>query len=454
MTKTITPTENPLGSAPVGSLLRKFAIPSIISMTVSSLYNIVDQIFIGQGVGMLGNAATNVGFPMTTIATAIALLIGIGGAANFNLALGRKQTERARGIAGTAFGSLIIFGLLLCGIFQCFLQPIVIACGATEQTLPYALSYVGITSLGLPFYMIVTGGNHLIRADGKPTYSMAAMLSGTIINTILDPLFIFVFHWGIQGAALATVLGQIFSAVMVFIYIPKYLNHSLKLRDLIPKPFFFKAIASLGSAACLNQLAITIVQIVMNNTLRHYGALSPYGSDIPLAAVGIIMKVNMLFLSVVIGLSQGAQPIIGFNYGAQKYDRVKEAYKKAATAATIVAITGVLCFQIFPRQIISFFGSGDELYYRFSVKFFRTFLFATFFNGLQPVTSNFFTSIGKASRGIFLAMTRQIIFLIPLVLIFPLFFGIDGVMYAGPISDSAAGIVALILVTSEFKKMK
>ena len=454
MTNTISSAENPLGTVPVGSLLRKFAIPSIISMTVSSLYNIVDQIFIGQGVGMLGNAATNVGFPMTTIATALALLIGIGGAANFNLALGRKQTERARCIAGTAFGSLIISGILLCIIFQCFLKQIVLACGATEQTLPYALAYVGITSLGLPFYMVVTGGNHLIRADGKPTYSMASMLSGTIINTILDPLFIFVFHWGIQGAALATVLGQIFSAMMVFVYIPRYLNHSLKLPDLLPRPGYLKAVVSLGSAACLNQLAITVVQIVLNNTLRHYGALSPYGSDIPLAAVGIIMKVNMLFLSVVIGLSQGAQPIIGFNYGAGKYDRVKEAYLKAAGAATVVAIVGVLCFQIFPRQIISFFGSGDELYYEFSVKFFRIFLFATFFNGIQPVTSNFFTSIGKASRGIFLAMTRQIIFLLPLVLIFPLFMGIDGVMFAGPISDSAAGIIAIILVSREFRRLK
>lgn len=445
--------ENPLGTMPVGSLLRKFAIPSIISMVVSSLYNIVDQIFIGQGVGMLGNAATNVAFPMTTITVAISLLLGIGGAANFNLALGRKDTEKAKGIAGTAFGTLILAGILFCVVIRLFLKPVVMACGATGQTLDYSLAYVGITSLGFPFYMLTTGGNHLIRADGKPTYSMIMMLSGAIINTILDPIFIFVFHWGIQGAAWATVTGQVFSAFMVLFYMPKFQNHSLKFRDFIPKASYLKAIASLGSAACLNQLAITVVQILLNNTLRHYGSLSVYGSDIPLAVVGIVMKVNMLFLSIVIGLSQGAQPIISFNYGAQKYSRVKEAYLKAAGAASVVAVVGVLCFQLFPRQIISLFGSGDELYYQFAVKFFRIFLFCTFFNGLQPVTSNFFTSIGKASRGVFLSMTRQILFLVPLVIIFPLFMGIDGVMFAGPISDAAAGITAIILVVSEFKKM-
>ena len=446
-------TENPLGYAPVGSLLRKFAIPSIISMLVSALYNIVDQIFIGQGVGMLGNAATNVAFPMTTVTVAIALLLGIGGAANFNLALGRRQEDRARNIAGTAFGTLVLFGIAFCLVIRLFLKPVVLACGATDQTIDYSLAYVGITSLGFPFYMLSTGGNHLIRADGKPAYSMVMVLSGAILNTILDPLFIFVFKWGIQGAAWATVIGQIFSAILVLLYLPRYMNSSLKPGDFIPKADCLKAIISLGSAACLNQLAITVVQILMNNVLRRYGGLSEYGSDIPLAVVGIVMKVNMLFLSIVIGLSQGAQPIISFNYGARKYSRVKEAYLKAAGAATIVAILGVICFQVFPRQIISLFGNGDELYYKFAVKFFRIYLFCTFFNGLQPVTSNFFTSIGKATKGIFLSMTRQIIFLVPLILVFPIFMGIDGVMFAGPISDAAAGILAILLVSREFCKM-
>lgn len=445
--------ESPLGTAPIGQLLKKFAIPSIISMLVGALYNIVDQIFIGQGVGMLGNAATNVAFPLTTISTAACLLLGIGGAANYNLELGRKNKDKARNIAGTAFGSLIIFGISLCLLIRCFLKPLVIACGATEQTLPYSLSYVGITSLGFPFYILATGGNHLVRADGKPAYSMFATLSGAIINTVLDPLFIFGFGWGIEGAAWATVIGQIFSACMILFYLPKYQEHSLTLRHFIPKTSCLRAIIALGSASFLNQLAITVVQILLNNTLRHYGSESVYGSDIPIAVAGIVSKVNMLFLSVVIGISQGAQPIISFNYGAEKFERVKKAYLKAAGIASVVAFTGFLCFQIFPKQIISVFGNGDKLYYQFAVKFFRIFLFCTFFNGLQPVTANFFTSIGKAKKGIFLSMTRQIIFLIPLVIIFPLFMGVEGVMFAAPIADCAAGILAILLVKKEFKKM-
>lgn len=446
--------ENPLGTAPVGKLLRKFAIPSIISLVVASLYNIVDQIFIGQGVGMLGNAATNVAFPTTTIATALALLLGIGGATNFNLALGRKQSEKARQTAGTAFGSLLLVGIAVCIIIRIFLKPIILACGATDQNLDYSLAYVGITSIGFPFYMLTTGGSHLIRADGAPTYSMLAMLSGAIINTILDPLFIFAFDWGIEGAAWATVIGQIFSACMILFYLPRYYNRTLKGKDLIPQWSALRPVLSLGSAACLNQLAITIIQVLMNNTLRHYGTNSPYGSEIPLAVVGIVMKVNMLFLSVVIGLSQGAQPIISFNYGAKKFGRVKEAYLKAAGLATIMAVLATACFQIFPQPIISLFGTGDAMYYQFAIQFFRIFLLCTFLNGLQPVTANFFSSIGKATKGIFLSLTRQIIFLVPLVLLFPLFWGIDGVMYAGPIADGAAGILAILLVIREFKKMQ
>lgn len=219
--------------------------------------------------------------------------------------------------------------------------------------------------------MLSTGGSHLIRADGKPTYSMIATLSGAIINTILDPLFIFVFHWGIEGAALATVIGQIFSACMILFYLPKYLHNTLKFKDLIPRLSSLKAIISLGCASCLNQLAITVIQILLNNTLRHYGALSEYGSEIPLAVVGIVMKINTLFLAVVIGLSQGAQPIISFNYGAKKYRRVREAYTKAAGISTIIAVIAFFCFQIFPHQILSLFGTGNALYYRFAVRFFR-----------------------------------------------------------------------------------
>ena len=359
--------QNPLGSAPLGKLLVKFAVPSIISMLVSALYNIVDQIFIGQGVGLYGNAATNVAFPLTTLATAVGLMLGIGGASNFNLEMGRKHEENAKKIAGTAFGSLVIAGVIICIVARIFLRPLITVFGATEYVMDYAMTYVGITSLGMPFFVLTTGGTHLIRADGKPTYSMLSALAGAVINTILDPLFIFVFKWGIAGAAWATIIGQIFSALMVLGYLPKFHTVKLSMHDFMPKSRFLKMVMALGMAACFNQLAIFVTQIVMNNVLRYYGALSIYGSDIPLAVVGVGSKVNMVFLSIVIGISQGAQPIIGFNYGAAQYSRVKKTYRLAATVATIIAVIAFAGFQIFPRQITALFGSGDELYEQFAV---------------------------------------------------------------------------------------
>lgn len=445
--------KNPLGYAPIGRLLPKFAVPAVISMLVSALYNIVDQIFIGQGVGMYGNAATNVAFPLTTLATSVGLLLGIGGASNFNLEMGRKHEEKAKKIAGSAFGSLFIAGVVICVIVRLFLKPLILAFGATPEVLNYAIEYVGITSLGMPFYILGVGGNHLVRADGSPTYSMIANVSGALLNTILDPLFIFVFNWGIAGAAWATILGQFVSAILIMVYWPRYKTVKLEKKDFIPRLSCVRQIASLGAASCFNQLAMMVTQIVMNNVLSHYGALSVYGSDIPLAVVGIVSKVNMVFMSIVIGISQGSQPIFGFNYGAQQYDRVKKTYKLSASLATGIAMVAFLGFQIFPRQIISIFGNGDELYYQFAISFFRIFMFFTFVNGIQPLTANFFTSLGKARKGIFLSMTRQLIFLIPLVLILPVFMGIEGVMYAGPIADVIAGILAIVFVYREFRSM-
>lgn len=445
--------KNPLGYVSVGKLLPKFAIPAVISMLVSALYNIVDQIFIGQGVGMYGNAATNVAFPLTTLATSVGLLLGIGGASNFNLEMGRKHEEKAEKIAGSAFGSLFIAGIVICVIVRLFLNPLILAFGATPDVIDYVMEYVGITSIGMPFYILAIGGNHLIRADGSPTYSMIANVSGALLNTILDPLFIFGFHWGIAGAAWATIIGQFVSAVMIMIYWPRYKTVELKKKDFIPRLSCVGQIASLGAASCFNQLAMMVTQIVMNNVLRHYGALSVYGSDIPLAVVGIVSKVNMVFMSIVIGISQGSQPIFGFNYGAKQYDRVRKTYKLSASLATGIAVLAFLGFQIFPRQIISIFGNGDELYYQFAISYFHIFMFFTFLNGIQPLTANFFTSLGKARKGIFLSMTRQLIFLIPLVLVLPVFMGIEGVMYAGPIADAVAGILAVVFVYREFRSM-
>ena len=447
------PSENSLGSEPISTLLRRFAVPSVIAMLVSALYNMVDQLFIGHSIGVLGNAATNVAFPLSMVCTSIGLLCGIGGAANFNLCMGRREPEHAKSYVGSAISMLAILGVILCVAVQLFLHPMMLLFGATPDVIDYACTYTRITSIGFPFLIVTIGGSNLIRADGSPKFSMLCNLVGAIVNTILDPLFIFVFHMGMAGAALATITGQILSFALVVFYLRGFKTLPLSLSDLKPNMACWARIAALGATPAFNQVAMMVVQIVMNNTLTYYGSNSVYGSDIPLACAGIISKVNMLFFSFVIGISQGLQPIVSFNFGAQKYDRVKDAYKKAVFAATAISIVAFLCFQFFPRQIIGIFGSGSKEYLHFAERYFRIFLFFTFLNGIQPVSSNFFTSIGAPKKGIFLSLTRQIIFLLPLLLIFPYLFGIDGVMYTAPIADLAAASVSIVMVVREFKIM-
>ena len=413
----------------------------------------VDQLFIGHSIGVLGNAATNVAFPLSMVCTSIGLLCGIGGAANFNLCMGRREPEHAKSYVGSAISMLAILGVILCVAVQLFLHPMMLLFGATPDVIDYACTYTRITSIGFPFLIVTIGGSNLIRADGSPKFSMLCNLVGAIVNTILDPLFIFVFHMGMAGAALATITGQILSFALVVFYLRGFKTLPLSLSDLKPNMACWARIAALGATPAFNQVAMMVVQIVMNNTLTYYGSNSVYGSDIPLACAGIISKVNMLFFSFVIGISQGLQPIVSFNFGAQKYDRVKDAYKKAVFAATAISIVAFLCFQFFPRQIIGIFGSGSKEYLHFAERYFRIFLFFTFLNGIQPVSSNFFTSIGAPKKGIFLSLTRQIIFLLPLLLIFPYFFGIDGVMYTAPIADLAAASVSIVMVVREFKIM-
>lgn len=446
--------QNPLGTAPVGGLIGKFAIPAIISMLVSAMYNIVDQIFIGQGVGMLGNAATNVAFPVTTIATALALLLGIGGASNYNLEMGAGREKKASSIAGTALSTLVITGVILAVAVLLFLRPLLSLFGATTDVMPYAVDYLGITAVGLPFYALSIGGNHIVRADRSPTYSMTCVLTGAIINTILDPLFIFGFGWGIKGAAWATVIGQVVSGILVIIYFGKFRKMYLEMSMLKPSSECLKAIISLGMASCINQIAMAIVQIVLNNILRYYGGLSVYGSDIPIACVGVISKVNQVFMAICIGISQGCQPIWGFNYGAKKYDRVRLAYRYSMIACTAIATVFFLCFQLFPHQIVSIFGTGSDLYFQFAEHYLKIFMFMTFANGIQPMSSGFFTSIGKAKLGIVMSLTRQVLFLMPLIVVFSLIMGIDGVMYAGPIADAAAFVLAILFARRELVAMK
>lgn len=446
-------TNNPLGVQPVNRLLSQFAIPSIISMLVGSLYNIVDQFFIGQRVGELGNAATNIAFPLSTSCLALALLIGIGGSSAFNLAMGSGHEKKAVNIMGNAVVLLAGSGLVLSIITLLFLKPFLLFFGSPKAVLPYAMEYTKITAFGFPFLLLSTGGGHLIRADGRPRITMLCNLVGAVLNTILDALFVFGLNLGMSGAALATIIGQIVSGALAIWYLMHGKTVTIRRENLRVKWENVTRIASLGMAPCSNQVAMMVVQIIMNQSLKHYGSHSIYGENIPIACAGIITKVNMIFMSFVIGLSQGLQPIASFNYGAGKKGRVKEAYIKAISIGAVLAVIAFFMFQFFPRQIISIFGDGSELYYQFAIRYFHVFLFFTFVNFMQPITSNFFTAIGKPKVGSFLALTRQILFLLPLILLFPLFLGIDGIMYAGPVADCLAAVVCFIMVYRELRNL-
>lgn len=446
--------ENPLGSESIPKLLRGFALPSITATLVSSLYNIVDQIFIGQGVGYLGNAATNVSYPLSTICLAISLLIGIGSTARFSLCLGKEEPDKAARIAGSGISLMLLAGVVYLAVGELFLTPLLRLFGATAEVLPYARQYSGITLIGMPFLIFTNGMSNLIRADGKPRYSMICMVAGAIVNTILDPLFIFGLGWGVSGAALATILGQILSFLLAL----RYLRHFQTIHltracfRIVPKDTL--RTLYMGISSCINQVAITFVQIVLNNSLTYYGAMSVYGADIPLAACGIVMKTNAILLSIIVGISQGVQPIIGYNYGARQYDRVRHAYLLAIKWNFAVSAVGFCLFQFAPEPIIALFGKGDELYTEFAVLFMRVFLFMALVNGVQLLSSNFFTAIGKALKGLLLSLTRQVFFLIPLILILPLKFGIFGVLLAGPIADFIAFVVSVVLVRREFRLLK
>ncbi len=446
--------ENPLGYAAIGPTLLKFAIPGVIGFLVASMYNIVDQLFIGQGVGMLGNAATNVAYPLTSISLALGTFFGMGGAASFNISLGAKDKEYATKAMGTAISSLVIVGLIFCAVVLIFLEPMLWFFGSTTEVFPYAYTYTGITAFGLPFLVYATGAAFLVRADGSPTYSMGFSVAGAILNTILDPIFIFVFDMGIGGAAWATVISQALSGILAFVYVFRFKSVDLKRHHFIPKFSIARSLFVLGMAPAINQLAMTLTQIVLNNSLTYYGAQSMYGSDIPLACVGVISKVNMIFMSFILGISQASQPLISFNLGAKQYSRVKKTFLTALVATTSFSVVAFLCFQIFPRQITSIFGDGSEMYYEFAIQYFRVYLFMTFCNSLQPLSSNFFTATGQPKLGVAVSLTKQVIFLIPLVLILPLFWGIDGIMYAGPIADVTAAVTSIFFVTRSLRKMK
>ena len=442
--------KNPLGTDKISVLTGRFAVPSIIAMLVSAVYNIADQLFIGNAVGTLGNAATNIAFPLSMLCTSLALLFGIGGAASFNLHMGAGHRERAPHFIGNAITMLIASGTLLFVITELFLTPLLMAFGSPADVLLLAKQYVSVTAIGFPFLILTIGSGHLIRADGSPKMAMIMNLSGAVINIALDAVFVLVFRWGMYGAAAATVIGQVISALIALRYLLHYRSVRLKKIHLKPDVNYLKEICSLGMSSGINQIAMMVVQISMNNLLKIYGAASPYGEAIPIACAGIVIKVNQLYFSIIIGLSQGSQPIESFNYGARQYSRVRAAYRLAASVGALVSVVAFLLFQLFPRQILSLFGTGTPEYFAFGIKYFHIFLLFTGLNFLQPISATFFSSIGKAYKGTFLSLTRQILFLLPLVLVLPHFFGIMGILYAGPVADLLSFVVGLAMVIHEF----
>lgn len=347
-----------------------------------------------------------------------------------------------------------IFSIILTIIVKVFVKKIMYMFGSTEEVLSYAVKYSSITSTGFLPFIFSSMMSHIIRADGSPRYSMMSVLSGAIANTILDPIFIFYFKMGIAGAALATIIGQFISFALTFKYIFKMKNITLNKESFLLKINNVIKIFTLGLSGGFNQLAMMAVQITMNNVLSYYGNQSIYGGNIPLAVSGIIIKINMIIMAFIIGTGQGSQPIIGFNYGARNYKRVIDTYKLSVFITTMMAIIASILFQLFPRQIVSMFGDGSELYFSFAEEYMRIYMLFMVVNGVQPVTGSFFTSIGKAFKGAFIAMTRQIIFLLPLIIILPKIFGIYGVMYAGPIADAMALIVTILFIRREIKNIK
>ena len=448
-----TQAKNTLGTRPIKPLLLSLAWPAILANLINAFYNVVDQIFIGQGVGFLGNAATNVAFPITTICLAIGLMVGLGAASGFNLELGKNNPHNARHIAGSAVGSLLIAGVILCVVINIWLTPLLNLFGATDQILSYAKEYTSITAFGIPFYLFSIGINPLVRADSSPTYSLLAIAAGAICNTILDPIFIFGFGMGMAGAAWATVIGQVLSAVILALYFPRFKAVKFSMHDFIPQLDKVLTICSLGMSSFIFQFSMLVVQITTNLLLKNYGTASIYGSEIPIAVAGVVAKINTIFLAIIIGLVQGAQPIFSFNYGAQRYSRVRETLALLLKVNFAFSVICFAVFELFPQQIILIFGSGSDLYYEFAVKYMRVVLFFTFINGIQTSCSTFFASIGKAKKGALLAFTKQLLLLVPLLIIMSSLFGLDGLIFATPISDFCSFALAGAFLWHELKHM-
>lgn len=445
--------ENILGYEKIGKLIQKFSIPCIISLLVNSLYNIVDQIFIGWGVGYLGNGATNVVFPLVMICLAFSLMFGDGSSAYLSLKLGEKKKEEAsKGVANGITLSVIV-STILCVVILLFLPVLLNLFGCTPALKDYALKYGYIIAIGLPFMMIGTTLNSIIRADGSPKYAMTSMVIGAILNIILDPIFIFVFDMGVGGAAIATIISQIVTFVLNILYLRKFKTIQLSKESFQLKAKVAGKVSSLGISSFITQMSIVVVIAVENNLLVKYGANSKFGSEIPITVLGIVMKISQILNSIIIGIAVGAQPILGYNYGAGKYDRVKKTLKIVLGLSLIISIIAFVLFQTIPDKLIQIFGSGDANYMEFACLAFRIYLLLCICNGIQIPSGIFFQAIGKSMKSAILSLSRQILFLIPAMIILGNLFELQGILFSGPFADGLAFVMAIILLVHQLKRM-
>lgn len=444
-----------LGKEKISKLLKIFAIPSIISLVVNALYNMVDQIFIGWGVGYLGNGATNIVFPIVTICLAFSLMFGDGTSSYLSLKLGEKKQKEAQKGVGNGIIAGTIVSVLLCAIILIFLPQLLNLFGCTDALRDYAMEYGIVIAIGIPFMMIGTILNSIIRADGSPKYAMVSMLVGAILNIVIDPIFIFSWglNMGVMGAAIATIFSQFVTFLLNVLYLRKFKTVKLTKETFIPDFKVILTISKFGISSFITQMAIVAVITVQNILFNKYGALSKFGSEIPITVLGIVMKINQILSSVIIGIAAGSQPIVGFNYGAKNYDRVKKTLKIVIGLSFLVSLVGFTLFQTIPEQLIKIFGSGDELYNEFACISFRIFLMLTLVNGIQIASGIFFQAIGKPGKSAFLTLSRQIMFFIISAIILSKFFGVMGVIYAGPVADGLAFIITAILLINEMKKL-
>ncbi len=447
-------TENPLGTQPIGKLLRSFAIPSCVSMIVNALYNIVDQIFIGRGVGYLGNGATTVILPITMLALGLSLLFGDGCAAYFSMQLGKGQKQDAANSVGNAVLCAVIVGIVLGIVCNVFLGPICWLTGATESIYPYAMEYGRVIALGLPLVVFEAGMSSIIRADGSPKFSMAGLLLGCAINIVMDYVLVFPLQMGVRGAAIATVMGQAANAVLFLFYFFRFKQIRLTKETFRLRKKYIVRICQLGVSSFIIQISVVVVMVVTNKLLVLHGAGSKYGDDIPLTAMGVTMKINNILIAIMNGIAAGALPIIGFNYGAGKVDRVKKTIKMSVATAMAAGAICTFFFQVFPEQIVSIFGTESDLYMEFSVLCLKVFLMLCTLDGMNNVIPTCFQAVGRPGYSALASSMRLMGFTIPAEIILPLFLGVTGILWYGPIAMAAAFIMNIILMRKVFRELR